>query len=45
MVTGFISFADYTGLFFGRFSKPVAFFEIFLDNAVIAPYKDITGLR
>ena len=42
-LTGLLSFAIATGLFFGRFSKPVAFLK-FSYNAVIAPYKDITGL-
>lgn len=42
-LTGLLSFAIATGLFFGRFSKPLAFLK-FSYNAVIAPYKDITGL-
>lgn len=40
---GLLSFAIATGLFFGRFSKPVAFIK-FSHNAIIAPYKDITAL-
>lgn len=40
---GLLSFAIATGLFFGRFSKPVAFLK-FSHNAVIAPYGDITAL-
>lgn len=40
---GLLSFAIATGLFFGRFSKPEAFIK-FSDNAIIAPYKDITAL-
>jgi inward rectifier potassium channel len=42
-LTGLLSFAIATGLFFGRFSKPVAFLK-FSHHAIIAPYKDITGL-
>lgn len=40
---GLLSFAIATGLFFGRFSKPVAFLK-FSHNAIIAPYKDMTAL-
>ncbi|HEY6143179.1 MAG TPA: ion channel [Flavobacterium sp.] len=40
---GLLSFAIATGLFFGRFSKPVAFIK-FSHNAIIAPYKDTTAL-
>ena len=40
---GLLSFAIATGLFFGRFSKPVAFLK-FSHNAVIAPYGEITAL-
>lgn len=40
---GLLSFAIATGLFFGRFSKPEAFIR-FSENAIIAPYKDGTGL-
>jgi inward rectifier potassium channel len=42
-LTGLLSFAIATGLFFGRFSKPVAFLK-FSHNAAIAPYKDSTAL-
>lgn len=42
-LTGLLSFAIATGLFFGRFSKPTAFLK-FSHNAVIAPYGEITGL-
>jgi Inward rectifier potassium channel C-terminal domain/Ion channel len=40
---GLLSFALATGLLYGRFSKPTAYLK-FSGNAVIAPYKDITGL-
>ncbi|WP_304197410.1 ion channel [Flavobacterium alvei] len=40
---GLLSFAIATGLFFGRFSKPVAFIK-FSHNAIIAPYRDGTAL-
>lgn len=40
---GLLSFAIATGLFYGRFSKPKAFIR-FSDNAIIAPYKEITAL-
>lgn len=40
---GLLSFAIATGLFFGRFSKPVAFLK-FSHNAIIAPYLDATAL-
>jgi inward rectifier potassium channel len=42
-LTGLLSFAIATGLFFGRFSKPTAFLK-FSHNALIAPYGEITGL-
>jgi inward rectifier potassium channel len=42
-LTGLLSFAIATGLFFGRFSKPEAFLK-FSHNAIIAPYQEITGL-
>lgn len=42
-LTGLLSFAIATGLFFGRFSKPVAFLK-FSHNAIIAPYRDGTAL-
>lgn len=41
-LTGLLSFAIATGLFYGRFSRPVAFIK-FSHNAVIAPYKDKTA--
>lgn len=40
---GLLSFAIATGLFFGRFSKPVAFLK-FSHNALIAPYRDGSAL-
>ena len=40
---GLLSFAIATGLFYGRFSRPRAFLS-FSHNALIAPYKDGTGL-
>jgi inward rectifier potassium channel len=40
---GLLSFAIATGLFFGRFSKPVAFLK-FSHNAIIAPYGNGTAL-
>ena len=42
-LVGLLSFAIATGLLFGRFSKPTAFIK-FSENALIAPYKDGTGL-
>ncbi|MGC4104202.1 ion channel [Ferruginibacter sp.] len=42
-LTGLLSLALATGLFYGRFSKPIAYLK-FSENAVIAPYKDITAL-
>lgn len=42
-MTGLLSFAIATGLFYGRFSRPRAFIK-FSHNAIIAPYKDITAL-
>jgi len=42
-LVGLLSFAIATGLFYGRFSKPRAYLK-FSENAVIAPYKDITAL-
>ena len=42
-LTGLLTFALVTGLFFARFSKPVAQY-IFSQNAIIAPYRDATGL-
>ena len=40
---GLLSFAIATGLFFGRFSMPVAFLK-FSHHAIIAPYGDKTAL-
>jgi inward rectifier potassium channel len=40
---GLLSFAVATGLMYGRFSRPKAFIK-FAENAVIAPYKDISAL-
>ena len=42
-LTGLLTFAIATGLFYGRFSKPQAFVK-FSENAVIAPYKEGTAL-
>ncbi len=42
-LTGLLSFAIATGLFFGRFSRPVAFLK-FSHNALIAPYSNSTAL-
>ena len=42
-LSGLLSFAIATGLFYGRFSKPNAYIQ-FSDNAIIAPYRDIKGL-
>ena len=42
-LTGLLSFAIATGLFYGRFSKPKAYLK-FSHNAIIAPYKNITAL-
>lgn len=38
-LTGLLSFAIATGLFYGRFSRPRAYL-IFSQNALIAPYKE-----
>ena len=40
---GLMSFALITGLLYGRFSRPKAFLK-FTANALIAPYREITGL-
>lgn len=40
---GLLSFAVATGLMYGRFSRPKAFIK-FAEDAVIAPYKEITAL-
>ncbi len=42
-LTGLLNFALVTGLLYGRFSKPTAHIK-FSENAVIAPYKDISAL-
>jgi len=42
-LSGLLSFAIATGLFYGRFSKPNAFIK-FSENAIIAPYKDGNAL-
>ncbi len=42
-LNGFLYLAVFTGLIYGRFSKPKAFLK-FSDHAVIAPYKDKMGL-
>lgn len=42
-VTGFLTFAFITGLLYGRFTKPKANLS-FSENAIVAPYKSITGL-
>jgi len=42
-LVGLLSFAIATGLFYGRFSKPRAYLK-FSQNAIIAPYKEITAL-
>ena len=40
---GLLSFAIATGLFFGRFSRPIAYLT-FSHNALIAPYKEGSAL-
>ncbi|MEO6000961.1 MAG: ion channel [Chitinophagaceae bacterium] len=42
-LTGLLSFAVVTGLFYGRFSRPRAFLK-FSENMVVAPYKNATAL-
>ncbi len=42
-LVGLLTLAIITSLLYGRFSKPTAYLK-FSENAVIAPYKDITGL-
>lgn len=42
-LTGLLSFAIATGLFYGRFSRPVAYIK-FSHNALISPYKEGRGL-
>ena len=41
-MTGLLSFALATGLLYGRFSRPISR-VIYSENAIIAPYKDITA--
>jgi inward rectifier potassium channel len=41
-LTGLLSFAIATGLFYGRFSRPVAYIK-FSHNALIAPYRGGKG--
>lgn len=43
-LSGLLSLALATGLLYGRFVRPVAKI-IYSDNAIIAPYKDITGFQ
>ena len=42
-LVGLLSLAIITSLLYGRFSKPTAYIK-FSENAIIAPYKDITAL-
>jgi inward rectifier potassium channel len=42
-LSGFLSLAIATGLIYGRFARPKAYLA-FSDFAVVAPYKDKTGL-
>ncbi len=42
-ITGFLSLAVFTGLAYGRFSKPESFL-LFSDYALISPYQDKTAL-
>lgn len=42
-LVGLLTLAIITSLLYGRFAKPTAYLK-FSDNAVIAPYKDITAL-
>jgi Inward rectifier potassium channel C-terminal domain/Ion channel len=41
-LVGLLTLAIITSLLYGRFAKPTAYLK-FSENAVIAPYKDITG--
>jgi len=43
-LAGLLAFALATGLFYGRFSRPVAK-VLYSKKAVIAPFKDITGFQ
>ena len=42
--TGLMTFALATGTLYGRFSRPVSNIK-YRKNAIIAPYKDITGMQ
>ncbi|MBS1915627.1 MAG: transporter [Bacteroidetes bacterium] len=42
-ISGFLSLAIFTGLMYGRFSKPKAFL-MFSDHALISPYRGKTAL-
>jgi len=42
-MNGFLSFAVFTGLIYGRFSQPKSFL-LFSDHAMIYPFQDKTGL-
>ncbi len=42
-LTGLLSFAVVTGLFYGRFSRPRAYLK-FSENMVVAPFKKTTAL-
>lgn len=42
-MSGFLSFAIATGLFYGRFSRPKAYLA-FSDHALVSPFRDKTGL-
>jgi inward rectifier potassium channel len=42
-MNGFLSFAVFTGLVYGRFSQPKSYL-LFSEHALVAPFKDKTGL-
>jgi inward rectifier potassium channel len=42
-ISGFLSLAIFTGLVYGRFSKPESFL-MFSENALVSPYQDKTAL-
>jgi inward rectifier potassium channel len=42
-ISGFLSLAIFTGLMYGRFSKPESFL-IFSEHALVSPYQDKTAL-
>ena len=42
-LVGLLSFALATGLLYGRFARPKAYLR-FSENAIVAPYKEITAL-